>query len=239
METIVSTWLAIALLIIAGLILILYHDQGTIAGLETSMFASFMASLALVIWLGSSVLRDYMGRTGQAIKDIITWAGIILILVTLYTFRFELMEGLDRVVHQILPAGTNISISPFSKDKAAVRIRKLDNGHFVVKTQTSNHPIIMLVDTGASSVVLSARDARTIGIPPESLNYNIPIDTAAGKTMAARIIIDKITIGPITLRAVDAMVAREGELRESLLGMSFLNRLRSYEVNGDFLILRS
>ena len=239
METIVSTWLAIALLIIAGLILVLYHDQGTIAGLETPMFASFMASLALLIWIGSSVLGDYRGRTGQIIKDIISWAGIILILVTIYTFRFELMEGVDKVTHQLLPAGTNISLSPFSKDKAAVRVRKLENGHFVVKTLTSNRPITMLVDTGASSVILSARDARTIGIPPESLNYNIPINTVAGRTVAARIIIDKITIGPITLRAVEALVAREGELNESLLGMSFLNRLRSYEVKGDFLILRS
>ena len=234
-----STWLALGLLITAGLILVLSHDQGTIAGMDPAMFASLMASLALLIWIGSSTLHGYAGRTGQAIKDIITWAGIILILVTLYTFRIELVEGLDRVVHQLLPAGSNMSISPFSKDKATVRIRKKSDGHFVVKTLTSNHPVVMLVDTGASSVILSARDARSIGIPPESLNYNIPINTVAGRTVAARIILDQISIGPIKLRAVDALVAKEGELNESLLGMSFLNRLRSYEVTGDFLILRS
>ena len=239
METPLSTWLALGLLVISGLILVLYHDQGTIAGLDSSSFAGIMASIALLIWIGSSVLKDYSGRFGKALKDLITWAGVILVLVTLYTFRLELFEGLDRVAHQLLPAGTNINLSPYNKERATVRIRKKDNGHFVVNTITSRKPITMLVDTGASNVVLSARDARAIGITPESLNYVIPVNTAAGKTMAARIVLNQITIGPITINSVEALVAREGELQESLLGMSFLNRLRSYEVSGDFLILRS
>ncbi len=234
-----STWLALGLLIISGLILILYHDQGTIAGLQSSRFAGLMASVALLIWIGSSVLRDYSGRFGRAMKDFVTWAGIILILVTVYTFRIELMEGTDRVVHQLLPAGTNINLTPYSRDRATVRIRMKDNGHFIVNTLTSREPISMLVDTGASNVVLSAKDARLIGITPESLNYVIPVNTAAGRAMAARVIIDEIRIGPIRLQAVEALVAKEGDLQESLLGMSFLSRLRSYEVSGDFLILRS
>lgn len=234
-----STWLAIGLLVISGLILILYHDRGTIGGLDSSSFAGLMASTALLIWLGSSLARDYVGRAGRAFKDIIIWIGIALLLVTFYTFRIELIEGFDRVAHQLLPAGTNITISPYSKDKATVRIRKKDNGHFLVYTQTNKKTITMLVDTGASSVVLSARDAFSIGVKPEDLRYVIPVNTAAGQTLAARIIIDEITIGPITIPRVEALVAKEGDLLESLLGMSFLNRLRSYEVSGDFLILRS
>jgi len=235
----VSTWFALGLLVISGLILVLYHDQGSIAGIDSSSFAGLMASIALLIWLGSSVLRDYSGRFGRAFKDITIWLGILLVLVSIYTFRLDLMEGLDRVVHQLLPAGTSINLSPYNKEKATVRVRKKDNGHFVVNTLTSQKPISMLVDTGASSVVLSARDARTLGISFESLNYVIPVNTAGGRTMAARIILDQITIGPITVRNVEALVAREGNLMESLLGMSFLNRLRSYEVSGDFLILNS
>ena len=234
-----STWLALGLLIISGLILVLYHDQGTIAGLDSSRFAGLMASVALLIWIGSSVLRDYSGRFGRAMKDIITWAGIILIFITVYTFRNELMEGADKVIHQILPAGTNINLSPYSRETAIVRIRKKDNGHFIVNTLTSRSPIPMLVDTGASNVVLSAKDAKAIGITPEALNFVIPVNTAAGRAMAARVILDEIRIGPITMRAVEALVAKEGDLQESLLGMSFLSRLRSYEVTGDFLILRS
>ena len=101
MEVHVSTWIALGLLIISGFILVLYHDQGTIAGLESSSFAGLVASSALLIWLGSSVLRDYSGRFGQAFKDILTWAGIALILVIFYTFRTPLLEGSDKVLQQL------------------------------------------------------------------------------------------------------------------------------------------
>lgn len=239
MEVTVSTWIALGLLVTSGLILVLYHDQGSIGGFDSSSFAGIMASMALLIYLAGSMLRDYSGKLGHALKDMVTWIGLFLILVTIYTFRVELIEGFDRVAHQLLPAGTTVNISPYSKNHATVRIRKKDNGHFFVHTQTNKKTITMLVDTGASSVVLSARDAFIIGIKPEQLKYTVPVSTAAGQTMAARIIIEQITIGPITIPRIEALVAREGDLQESLLGMSFLSRLRSYEVSGDFLILRS
>lgn len=234
-----SSWIALGLLVISALILVLYHDQGTIAGLQSSNFAGLMASVALLIWIGSSVLRDYAGKYGRAIKDITTWAGITLILVAIYTFRVELMEGTERVVQQLMPAGTNISLSPYNQERATVRIRKKNDGHFILNTITNNKPVTMLLDTGASSVVLSANDARAIGIDTDKLRFVIPVNTANGRTLAARITLKSLAIGPIRIRRVEALVARNGDLTESLLGMSFLNRLRSYEVSGDFLVLRS
>ena len=234
-----STWLALGLLIVSGLILVLYHDQGSIAGIDSSNFAGLMASIALLIWLGSGLLGDYSGRFGKAAKDFITWTGIALILVTVYTFRIELMEGSERVLQQLMPAGTNISLSPYTNERATVRIRKKNDGHFVVNTLTNNRPVTMLLDTGASAVVLSARDAAAIGVNTKALRYVIPVNTANGKTLAARVTITSLAIGPIKIPRIDALVAREGDLNESLLGMSFLNRLRSYEVSGDFLVLRS
>lgn len=234
-----STWLALGLLIVSGLILILYHDQGTIAGIDSSSFAGLMASIALLIWLGSSVLRDYSGQYSKALKDISSWAGIALLLVTVYTFKTELMEGTERVIQQVLPAGTNLNITPQNSENATVRLRIRDDGQFVVRTTTNNKSISMLIDTGASHVVLSASDARTLGINLDKLNYVIPINTANGSTLAARQTIDVISIGPIRINRIDALIAREGDLTQSLLGMSFLRRLRSYEVTGDFLVLRS
>lgn len=234
-----STWLALGLLIVSGLILILYHDQGTIAGLDSSNFAGLMASIALLIWLGSSVLRDYSGQYSKILKDISSWAGIALLLVTVYTFKTELMEGTERVIQQVLPAGTNLNITPQNAENATVRLRIRDDGQFVVRTTTNNKSISMLIDTGASHVVLSASDARTLGINLDTLNYVIPINTANGSTLAARQTIDVISIGPIKINRIDALIAREGDLTQSLLGMSFLRRLRSYEVTGDFLVLRS
>ncbi len=238
-EICVSTWIALGLLIISGLILVLYHDQGTIGGLDSSSFAGLVASSALLIWLGSSVLRDYSGRIGQAFKDILTWTGIALILVILYTFRTPLIEGSDKVLQQLLPAGVNFTLSPHDAEKATVRLRVRDDGQFVVRTTTNNRQIPMLVDTGASQVVLSAKDAHALGINLAALNFVIPVSTANGQTMTARYKINSLFIGPIKLYNVEALIAREGDLNQSLLGMSFLRRLRSYEFTKDFLILRS
>jgi aspartyl protease family protein len=56
--------------------------------------------------------------------------------------------------------------------------------------------------------------------------------------MAAPVVIDRLTIGAITERNVRALIARSGVLHANLLGMSFLERLGSYEVRGNRLILR-
>ena len=234
-----STWLAIGLLIVAALILILFHDQGSIAGLDSSTFAALTASTALLIWLSSSLLRDYMGKGGEALRHAVVWAGIALLLVTIYTFRVELLEGAERVAHQLLPAGTHIKLSPYSADKATVRIRKRSDGHFVTQTTINNIDVSMLVDTGASQIVLTSADAERIGINLNDLKFVIPIDTANGQTVAARLLLNSVSIGPIRIPRVEALVARKGDLNKSLLGLTFLNRLRSYSVKGDFLILSS
>jgi aspartyl protease family protein len=98
--------------------------------------------------------------------------------------------------------------------------------------------ISMIVDTGASSIVLRPEDARKAGIPVDDLTYSIPVLTANGRAMAARIQLDQVAIGPLDRKKVEALVAKEGALTQSLLGMSFLSRLRSYEFSGDFLTLR-
>ena len=50
--------------------------------------------------------------------------------------------------------------------------------------------------------------------------------------------LDRLAVGAIVERAVPALIAQPGQLRTNLLGMSFLNRLQSWEVRGDRLVLR-
>jgi aspartyl protease family protein len=95
-----------------------------------------------------------------------------------------------------------------------------------------------VLDTGASSVVLTRDDARAAGLPLEVLNYTVTIDTANGRTRAAPVTIDRLSIGGLEERSIDALVTQPGQLKTSLLGMSFLNRLQSWEVSGDRLFLR-
>ncbi|HZV22102.1 MAG TPA: TIGR02281 family clan AA aspartic protease, partial [Hyphomicrobiales bacterium] len=97
----------------------------------------------------------------------------------------------------------------------------------------------MIVDTGASTVVLRPEDARRAGIQLNKLDYVVPVDTANGRAFAARVKLDRVSLGGLTLEKVDALVTRQGALQQSLLGMSFLSRLRSYEFSKDQLVMRS
>jgi len=62
--------------------------------------------------------------------------------------------------------------------------------------------------------------------------------TANGRTRAAPVTLERVVVGGVVERSVPALVAQQGQLKQSLLGMSFLNRLAGWEVRGDKLRLR-
>ncbi|ODR99700.1 hypothetical protein AUC69_08790 [Methyloceanibacter superfactus] len=138
---------------------------------------------------------------------------------------------------ELLP-GTAMTVEQSAGGLTEVRIRKRLNGHFFATVKVNGKEISMIVDTGASSIVLRPEDARKAGIDPDTLTYRVPVMTANGRTVAARVRLDEVAIGPLDRTKVEALVARPGALTQSLLGMSFLSRLRSYEFSGDFLTLR-
>ena len=112
-------------------------------------------------------------------------------------------------------------------------------GDFSVRVEVNGARVPMLVDTGASSVVLTAEAARTAGLPVDLLKYDVPIETASGRAQAAAVVLDRVAIGNIAERRVPALVSAPGVLKTSLLGMSFLNRLESFEVRGGQLVMRA
>jgi aspartyl protease family protein len=111
-------------------------------------------------------------------------------------------------------------------------------GGFSVFAQINGGRVPMVLDTGASAVVLTPEAAKAAGLPLEVLNYSILVETANGRARAAPVTLDRVSIGSITERSVPALIAQPGQLRSNLLGMSFLNRLESWEVRGDRLFLR-
>jgi aspartyl protease family protein len=108
----------------------------------------------------------------------------------------------------------------------------------MVRTEANGIALHMLVDTGASTVVLRPEDGQRLGFDVEQLRYVVPVQTANGTTYAASIRLATLSVGKIRLNNVEALVAKRGTLRENLLGMSFLNRLNSYEFSGEYLTLR-
>ena len=111
------------------------------------------------------------------------------------------------------------------------------NGHFEVNATINGHTTPMIFDTGASAVVLTIADAREAGVDLDGLRYTVPVSTANGRGMAARIELDSIEVGGIIRRDVTAFVTEAGALETSLLGMTFLETLSSYGVTQNSLEL--
>lgn len=233
-----GAWIGLGLLVIAGVVLLVNHDTGTIAGFDNADFAGIVTALALLIFLGGSLFRGYRGGLTGAVRDAVLWLIFAVVLIAGYSYRDQLVPVAMRITGELLP-GTPVQLEQNGSRSPAVRIRKQADGQFVARALANKATINMIVDTGASVVVLTPNDARNAGIDLSSLSYSIPMQTANGLTMGARVRLSDISVGPIKLTNVDALVAKPGTLRESLLGMSFLSRLRSYEFSGDFLTLRS
>jgi aspartyl protease family protein len=119
-----------------------------------------------------------------------------------------------------------------------VQIPRGSNGDFAVQTRINGIAAPMVVDTGATSVVLTYDTAKAVGLPLELLEYNVDVQTASGQTKAARLWLDRMAIGKLVERSVQALVVPRGQLKTNLLGMSFLDRLDGFEVRADHLMLR-
>ena len=120
----------------------------------------------------------------------------------------------------------------------AAELKATVNGHFITTASINGNDIRVLVDTGATMVALSYEDAGNVGLRPSDLDYNVPVATANGVAQAARVSIGRIEVEGIRVDDVDGLVLPEGALHGTLLGMSFLSRLRTFKVEDGVLYLR-
>jgi aspartyl protease family protein len=108
----------------------------------------------------------------------------------------------------------------------SVELRAGRNGHFETSAAINGRPINVLVDTGATVVALTYEDARTAGVQVGENDFRYVGNTANGKARFAAVMLDDVRIGDVIVRNVQASVSEPGKLHVSLLGMSFLSRLR-------------
>ena len=117
------------------------------------------------------------------------------------------------------------------------RLKMDGRGHFVTNAKMNGRNVEVLVDTGATSVAINKKTARRLGIMLKPSDFKYTVNTANGSTMAAGAVIDRIQIGNVTVRNVQAAVLDDKALGSTLLGMSFLGKLSSFEVKNQEMLL--
>ena len=126
---------------------------------------------------------------------------------------------------------------PPSRSHRTASIAKSADGHFWADARVNGSKVRVLVDTGATAVALSPRDAARLGYPPSSLTYGHKVMTASGEARAAKVQLESVAVDGARVEAVDAYVIERG-LDTSLLGMTYLGRLERFEATRTALILQ-
>jgi aspartyl protease family protein len=229
----VGRLLLLLLAVLTGALLVLVIQRNDVllaefARFDTSLLETKIWALVLLGRVAAILFRQ---RFTRALESVLIWVVIALVLALGYTYRFELRDVADRVLAEFIPGRA-------ATRGHTVEIARGGGGSFSVSTQVNGARVAMVLDTGASAVVLTQEAARAAGLPLEVLNYTVNVETANGRARAAPVTLDRVSIGGITERSVPALIAMPGQLRTNLLGMSFLNRLESWEVRGDKLMMR-
>ena len=219
-------------LLIAALLIAMFAEQdiGAFTPLEAAGLLGF-GGVSLL--LGGGIIEGFDRHWTYGVQAIAVSGGVLIALMVMYASRGEFQTVIDRAIGDISVGRTVVT-----PDGEVVAARRTD-GSFLLQGKVNGHDTGFVFDTGASTVVLRAENAIALGFKPEALNYSVPVATANGGALAAPVVVERLSIGPITERNVHALVARGGVLHANLLGMTFLERLGSYEVRGNRLILRA
>lgn len=220
-----------------GLALLIFNDaDGRTLGMDNDQFSKLIYLLPIAALLSAGILTGRRGSLSAAARQMLIWVVIILGLVAAYLYRDDFQRFGDRLLAGLMP-GRAVVVTT-SEGTQEIILHKSMSGHFEANVTVNGKPVHMLVDTGASSVVLSSSDAQAIGLNPENLSFTVSIMTANGRSNAAAVRLSELAIGPIVRRDIPALVASEGRLDQSLLGMSFLSTLGSLQMQTDELRLR-
>lgn len=210
---------ALAAAAITGVLIFLFRDRIAALNQEELTRVTYLVLLLVLVGGGAMAFR---GGLGPQLRNAALWLVILFGIMGVYSFR----DHFAAILNPSAPRAAG----------EAIELRRADDDHFWADVKINGVATRMMVDTGASSIALTPRDARRIGLDVESLRYTIPVSTAQGASFAAPVTLDTISLGAIRFDRIPAAVMRD-ESDASLLGMSFLNRLEGFEVRSDALLL--
>ena len=222
--------MAIALAVGIAALILLLALQVPFAALSGENLPSFIYTITLLVILIISLVTYRHVRPGDILKNLAIWLAIIVTLMLGYSYRHEAAEIGNRLIAELMPSRGAVV-------DGAVTFREQQDGHYVIDAKVDGVPVRFLVDTGASDVTLTPRDAKRLGYDIRHLDFHRTYRTANGVVKGAPVRLRRVAIGPISMPNVSASV-NAVEMDLSLLGMNFLSRLSSFEMAKGTLTLR-
>ncbi|UXN04689.1 TIGR02281 family clan AA aspartic protease [Bartonella sp. HY406] len=226
-------WICLTAVGVIALIFYLGNDNISSSSLTNSDLARITTGGLFATILAAGLLSSGI-TLSHVFKNILIWVAIIGVLLIGYNNRFHLQDIAHNISGGLVPASV-LSVDLTSRN--TVTIDRGSNGHYQITGKVDDHRVKFLIDTGATSIVLTNETAIDIGIDIQGLNYTTPVSTANGSLNTARVRLDSISIGSITRKKLNALIAPSGALSDNLLGMNFINTLSSTSIRGNQLIL--
>jgi aspartyl protease family protein len=196
--------------------------------------ANIIISLFFVTYLLISIVNSKNITLVKLVKYIMIWLFMGLIILIIYSYRYELNDLKIRLASEISPSKPRIINQ--SNQKSPISINISNDRHFYLEAKINQKNVLFLIDTGASDISLSISDAKKIGIDVDNLKYNKIYQTANGNILGATVILKEIIIADRVFNNISASVNKANQ-GVSLLGMSMLTKFEKYEFHRNKLIL--
>lgn len=180
-----------------------------------------ISTIAILSYLFLS-MATRRSQLSTHLKSLLIWVGIFVFGLWGYSFK-------DRLLSVLVPSAGH-------QDGRTIAYKISDDGHFYMTAKVQGKPIRFMVDSGASGITLAPDDAKRLGYDLDKLIYNQRNQTAGGQTFSASITLESLEVESLTFHNLPAQIPN-ADLQTSLLGMSFLSRLKSWRVAGETLLL--
>lgn len=182
----------------------------------------------------------------QLFREAASWAVVALIGAAAFSHFETLKTGAEQLLglptaSDVAARNTAVSDAPQPPAPASgtvVELKAGRNGHFNAEAEVNGRPIDVMVDTGATMIALTYEDAERAGLYLNGRDFTQSVTTANGVARVAPVMLDRVSIGDITVYNVPAAVAERGRLKTSLLGMTFLSRLSRFDMRPGVLVLQ-
>lgn len=191
--------------------------------------ADLLYSLLFLLLVVSSLAARRL-PLGQTVKYALAWVAIFAGAVVLYSFRAPAVQVWEQIRRELFPG------SPIQSGKT-IRVRMGEDGHFHVDAQVNGRTLSFLIDSGATTTLLSQPGARAVGAEVDTNGFPVATETANGTAMMRRGRIASLRVGSIVRQDFPVLVSVDANDDTNLLGMNFLSSLHNWRVESREMVL--